>query len=344
MSNTKNNILSGESEKNLCKKVKSLVNTKSTLIAKGKSNDLKTFGKSYFLFPRPNSPSSVMFIKKELPFVLVDNDIDTDRTFNVISESILTWENSELKNELKLFRVEIQTLLSKISVSNLEVHTLTTCLREVVSDQEIGNQTIIDLQKELSEVKFDQELCSIKLNESLQKLNSLNPKNIKRTIDRREQKISELTGVNDRVVKKLNESLLNEEKLKDEIKNSSIQSIEYQQEIDHLNKLLDESLIWKTKHQKFKWYHKFAMERKNNKNEILGTSYDARISELKQHISILENEKCEFEEKLSSYMEGLIKIKANGHYNDTVRPTYQDVVMMGVGIKNITYIILHVLS
>ena len=146
---------------------------------------------------------------------------------------------------MKLSRVEIQTLLSKISVSNLEVHTLTTCLREVVSDQEIGNQTIIDLQKELSEVKFDQELCSIKLNESLQKLNSLNPKNIKRKIDRRKQKISELTGANDRLVKKLNESLLNEEKLKYEIKNSSLQSIEYQQEIDHLNKLLDEFLIWK---------------------------------------------------------------------------------------------------
>ena len=28
--------------------------------------------------------------------------MDTDRTFNAISESILTWENSELKNELKL--------------------------------------------------------------------------------------------------------------------------------------------------------------------------------------------------------------------------------------------------
>ena len=181
------------------------------------------------------------------------------------------------------------TLLSKLSVSNSKVDTLTTCLREVVSDQEIDKQKIIDLQKELSEVKSDQELCSIKLNESLQKLNSLNPKNIKRTIDRREQKISELTGVNDRLVKKLNESLLNEEKLKDEIKNSSLQSIEYQQEIDHLNKLLDESLIWKTKHQKLRWYHKFSMERKNNKNEILGTSYDARISELKQQISILEN-------------------------------------------------------
>ena len=137
------------------------------------------------------------------------------------------------------------TLLSELSVSNSKVDTLTTCLREVVSDQEIDKQKIIDLQKELSEVKSDQELCSIKLNESLQELNSLNPKSIKRKIDRREQKISELTGVNDWLFKKLNESLLNEEKLKDEIKNSSIQSIEYQQEIDHLNKLLDEFLIWK---------------------------------------------------------------------------------------------------
>ena len=73
----------------------------------------------------------------------------------------------------------------------------------------------------------------MKLNESLQKLNSLNPKNIKRKIDRREQKISELTGVNDRLDKKLNESLLNEGKLKDEIKNSSLQSVDYQQEIYH---------------------------------------------------------------------------------------------------------------
>ena len=162
------------------------------------------------------------------------------------------------------------TLQSKLSVSNSKVDTLTKCLLEVVSDTEIGKQKIIDLQKELSEVKYDQELCSIKFHESLEKLNSLNRKNIKRKIDRKEQKISELTGVNDRLVKKLNESLLNEEKLKDEIKNSSLQSIEYQQEIDHLNELLDEPLIWKTEHQNIKWYHKFAMERKNNKNEILG--------------------------------------------------------------------------
>ena len=240
---------------------------------------------------------------------------------------------------MKYSRAEIQTLLSKLSVSNSKVDALPTCLREVVSDQKIDQQKIIDLQKELSEVKFDQEFCSIKLIESLQKLNSLNSKNIKRKIDRREQKISELTGVNDKLVKKPKESLLNEEKRKDEIKNSSLRSIEYQQEIDHLKKLLDESLICKTKHQKPKWYHNFAMERKNNKNEILGNSYDVIISELKQQMSILENEKCEAEEKLSSYMEGLIKTKENGHCNDTVRATYQGLVMKGVGINNIDKVV-----
>ena len=85
-----------------------------------------------------------MFIKMELPVVLVNNDIDTDRTFNGISESILTWVNSELKNELKFSRAKIQSLLSNLSVSNPKVDTLTTCLREVFSDQEIEKQKIVD--------------------------------------------------------------------------------------------------------------------------------------------------------------------------------------------------------
>ena len=99
------------------------------------SNDLKTFDKTYFLFP--NSPSSAIFIKKEISVALVDNDIYTDRTFNAISESILTWENSELKDELKLSRAETQSLLSKLSVSNSKVDTLMACPCEVNSDQEI---------------------------------------------------------------------------------------------------------------------------------------------------------------------------------------------------------------
>ena len=64
----------------------------------------------------PNSPSSVIFIKKELPVVLADNYIDTDKIFNAISKSTLTWENPELKSEFKLSRAEIQSLLSQLSV------------------------------------------------------------------------------------------------------------------------------------------------------------------------------------------------------------------------------------
>ena len=41
-----------------------------------------------------------------------------------------------------------------------------------------------------------------------------------------EQKISELTSVNDNLVKKLNEFLLNEEKLKDEIETHLANSFE----------------------------------------------------------------------------------------------------------------------
>ena len=85
-------------------------------------------------------------------------------------------------------------------------------------------------------MKSDQELYSIKLNESLQNLNSLNPKNIKRKTDR-EQKMYELTGDNDRLVKKLNGSLLNEKKLKDEIKNSSLQSIEFHLDVKSFIKI-----------------------------------------------------------------------------------------------------------
>ena len=76
-----------------------------------------------------------MLIKKKLPVVFVDNDIDTGRTFSAISESILTWENSD---EFKLSRAEIQSSLSKLSDFNSKLDTLTKFLCEVVSDQEIA--------------------------------------------------------------------------------------------------------------------------------------------------------------------------------------------------------------
>ena len=86
------------------------------------------------------------------------------------------------------------------------------------------------------------------------------------------------------------------------------------------------------------------MKKNSSENDILGTSYNARTSELKQQILILENEKCEVEDKLSSYMKGVIKTKENGQYTDAVRATYQDLVMMGVGINNIEQVIHTVLA
>ena len=82
-----------------------------------------------------------------------------------------------------------------------------------------------------------------KLGESLQKLNSLSPKYIKRKICRRGKKIAELKVANEKILIKLNEAFLNEEKLKEEVANSSVENIEYTEEINNLNKLLNESLV-----------------------------------------------------------------------------------------------------
>ena len=85
--------------------------------------------------------------------------------------------------------------------------------------------------------------------------------------------------------------------------------------------------------------------KKSSKNKVSGIRYDARISELKQQISILENEKCDVKDKLSSYTQGLIKTKKSSHYNDTVRATYKDMVMMGgVGINNVQKVVRTVLT
>ena len=90
----KNNILSVDYVKNLWKKnvIKRCKGNsckyKVNFNYVKKFNDLETFENSSFLFR--NSNFSVMFINKELPHVLADNDIDTDKSFNAIWESIRT--------------------------------------------------------------------------------------------------------------------------------------------------------------------------------------------------------------------------------------------------------------
>ena len=53
-------------------------------------------------------------------------------------------------------------------------------------------------------MKREQELCVQKLSESLQKLNSLSSKSIKRNIFRREQKVAQLEAENKQILIKLN--------------------------------------------------------------------------------------------------------------------------------------------
>ena len=57
------------------------------------------------------------------------------------------------------------------------------------------------------------------------------------------KKIAELKVANEKILIKLNEAFLNEEKLKEEVANSSVENIEYTEEINNLNKLLNESLV-----------------------------------------------------------------------------------------------------
>ena len=111
-------------EKVLCKKIKTLLSTKSSLTAIKKTDDLKIFENTDFIFP-----DSCVFIANHIEPSTISSS-NNENEFNAISDSILSWENAELKTELKLSRAEIQTLLLKLSVSNSKVDTLTNCLQE----------------------------------------------------------------------------------------------------------------------------------------------------------------------------------------------------------------------
>ena len=97
-------------EKVLCKKVKTLLSIKSSLTEKKKTDDLETYENTDFIFPY-----SCVFIANNIESSTISS-LSNENDFNAISDSILSWENAELKTELKLSQTRIQTLLSKLSV------------------------------------------------------------------------------------------------------------------------------------------------------------------------------------------------------------------------------------
>ena len=128
-------------EKVLCKKIKPLLSIKSSLTAKQKVDDLKIFENTDF-----NFPGSSAFIVNNIESSTISNS-NNENEFNAIYDSILSWENAELKTELKLSRAGIQTLLSKVSVSNSKVDTLTDCLQKEISEKVIAQERVNALKK-----------------------------------------------------------------------------------------------------------------------------------------------------------------------------------------------------
>ena len=128
-------------EKVLCKKIKTLLSIKSSLTAKKKTDDLKIFENTDFIFP-----DSCVFIANNIESSTISSS-NNKNEFNAISDSILSWENAELKTELKLSRAEIQTLLSKVSVSNSKADSLTDYLQEEISEKVIAQERVNALKK-----------------------------------------------------------------------------------------------------------------------------------------------------------------------------------------------------
>ena len=85
-------------------------------------------------------------------------------------------------------------------------------------------------------MKLEHKLHVQKLGKSLQILNSIIPKNIKRRFFPREKEIAKLEATNKQILIKLNQTFLNEEKFKVKVKNTLSGKVEYEEEIDNLNK------------------------------------------------------------------------------------------------------------
>ena len=85
-------------------------------------------------------------------------------------------------------------------------------------------------------MKLEHKLYVQKLGKSPQLLNSIIPKNIKRRFFRREKEIAKLEATNKQILIKLNQTFLNEEKFKVKVKNTLSGKVEYEEEIDNLNK------------------------------------------------------------------------------------------------------------
>lgn len=77
--------------------------------------------------------------------------------------------------ELRLAYSKIEVLLSKLSISNSKVDMLSYSIWGESFKKELVFAKIKELKKFFFDVKQDQEICSQRLSEAVQKTNFLNP-------------------------------------------------------------------------------------------------------------------------------------------------------------------------
>ena len=93
-----------------------------------------------------------------------------------------------------------------------------------------------------------------------------------------------------------------------------------------------------------KWYYKNLVEKLNQNNNALDTSFEARISELHNQIKILEVQRTEVEDRLQNFLDNIIQTKEKNRYSNDVRACCQDLVLMGVGVEQVEGVIRSVLK
>ena len=112
--------------------------------------------------------------------------------------------------------------------------------------------------------------------------------------------------------------------------------------IEALKEKLMKEIAKKRKHQKARSSYHSKIEKLVTKNTF---DLDSQIQELKDEITVLENEKVEMQQELEYFMGNELAPLKNidGSYKNKVRACFQHLVMSGVGIKQTKHVIMTVL-
>ena len=235
---------------------------------------------------------------------------------------------------------EAAILFKKLAQSYQEISNLKSCLTDVTSEKNVFYEQLIETKSNLITLNAKHDDLFLQFSNVLSQLQTSKTKtqNLKKTIRRRDEQISSLSDTNDNLQKELAD-VLNTSEIVD-IENDSLNK-----RLDDVSKLLDKSLKDTSRNQKMKWYYKQLAKTKNDKFDILESSYETRIVELKDQLKLLEFEKNEIEEKLETFLsDHKIQTFQNGRYIDDVRACYQDLVLMGVGTNNVERVVRTVLK